>query len=145
MPTLEIRENAIDLLMSVYKATLPQLDGHLCEGGRPVLARVEAFIQAVGVHEDAIFAKRARQLQRQLERHKRDKQARSCSPPPLRSCCCRSALLRLPLSPISFPFGPLSCCVPIACRRGARRRGAPPRAAATRRRRGCRTARSCSR
>jgi 5'-3' exoribonuclease 2 len=75
MPTLEIRENAIDLLMTVYRACLPQLGGYLCVGGRPQLGRVEVFIQRVGVHEDAIFARRARMLARQVERRKRDKMA----------------------------------------------------------------------
>jgi 5'-3' exoribonuclease 2 len=73
MPTLEIRESAIDLLMTVYKALLPTLGGYLCENGRPSLERVETFIQKVGTYEDAIFARRARMLARQVDRRKRDK------------------------------------------------------------------------
>jgi 5'-3' exoribonuclease 2 len=73
MPTLEIRESAIDLLMTVYKALLPALGGYLCENGRPHLERVETFIQKVGGYEDAIFARRARMLARQVNRRKQDK------------------------------------------------------------------------
>ncbi|GAU18237.1 hypothetical protein TSUD_175780, partial [Trifolium subterraneum] len=55
MPTLEIREGALNSLMT------------------PNLSRVEHFIQAVGAHEDKIFQKRAQLHQRQMENVKRRK------------------------------------------------------------------------
>jgi 5'-3' exoribonuclease 2 len=69
MPTLEIREGAIDLLMTTYKRMLPDL-GYLVDGPNVLLDRVEKFIVDIGRHEDAIFQKRMRLLRRQKNRRK---------------------------------------------------------------------------
>lgn len=72
MPTLEIREGAIDLLMTTYKRMLPTL-GHLVDGPNVLLDRVEKFITDIGRHEDAIFQKRMRLLKRQKNRRMHQK------------------------------------------------------------------------
>ena len=45
MPTLDIREGAIELLMRTYKNMLPELGGYLAHGSALNLARVEKFIR----------------------------------------------------------------------------------------------------
>ena len=48
MPTLDIREGAIELLMRTYKGMLPELGGYLAHGSTLDLNRVEKFIQVGG-------------------------------------------------------------------------------------------------
>ncbi|XP_017235687.1 5'-3' exoribonuclease 3 isoform X2 [Daucus carota subsp. sativus] len=73
MPTLDIREGAIDLLLAVYKRKFEDLGGYLTDGHKLDLSRVERFIQTVGTYEQKIFEKRARLHQRLAKRIKRDK------------------------------------------------------------------------
>ena len=72
MPTLEIREGAIDLLMTVYRNLLPTM-GYLCEGSEVNLERVQVFVKEVAKFESQIFQKRGRMLNNQKSRRRREK------------------------------------------------------------------------
>ncbi|XP_059429545.1 5'-3' exoribonuclease 3-like isoform X2 [Corylus avellana] len=82
MPSLEVHEGAIDLLMSVYKKEFKNLGGYLLDMSRLVeedqrkeyinLSRVEKFILLVGSYEDQIFRKRSQIRESKLKRLRKD-------------------------------------------------------------------------
>uniref|UniRef100_A0A673B1G8 5'-3' exoribonuclease n=1 Tax=Sphaeramia orbicularis TaxID=375764 RepID=A0A673B1G8_9TELE len=77
LPSLEIREGAIDRLVNIYKTVVHKTGGYLTQNGYVNLERVEMIMQAVGVAEDNIFKKRKEDdesfKRRQKEKKKRMK------------------------------------------------------------------------
>ena len=61
LPSLEIRENAIDRLIRIYKENVPKFKGYLTENGIPNMERVEIILTSIGRMEDEIFMKRHEQ------------------------------------------------------------------------------------
>ncbi|KAF1899356.1 hypothetical protein Lal_00019484 [Lupinus albus] len=80
MPTLEINEGAIDLLMTVYKKEFKKLGGYLVDMSKVgekkfafvKLSRAEKFILMVGTYEEQIFRRRSEIRERKLRRLIRD-------------------------------------------------------------------------
>jgi 5'-3' exonuclease len=70
LPSLKIREGAIDALMYIYKKVVPELDGFLTEGNGTInLARTEILLKKLALVEDAIFQKQLHAKHRELERN----------------------------------------------------------------------------
>uniref|UniRef100_H2ZNE1 Uncharacterized protein n=1 Tax=Ciona savignyi TaxID=51511 RepID=H2ZNE1_CIOSA len=75
LPSLEIREGAIDKLVRLYKDIVHQTGGYLTSNGQINLGRVEKIMVGIGKMEDAIFRKRresdvsyrAREVKEQLD------------------------------------------------------------------------------
>jgi 5'-3' exonuclease len=67
LPSLKIREGAIDALLYLYKKILPELDGYLTEGnGKINLRRTEILLERLAKIENAVF-------ETQLRFRRRDK------------------------------------------------------------------------
>ncbi|XP_057304692.1 5'-3' exoribonuclease 2-like [Hydractinia symbiolongicarpus] len=87
LPSLEIREGAIDRLVRIYKNCLPQMGGYLGDSGFVNMERVQRILQELGEVEDEIFRKRQqfeegmkRRRQQNEERNKRQRMEGSDSP-----------------------------------------------------------------
>ncbi|XP_051134218.1 5'-3' exoribonuclease 3-like [Andrographis paniculata] len=76
LPSLEIREGCIDLMMKVYKDNFESFGGYLVDmqrvddkkGGYIKLKRVERFILLIGEYEEKIFNRRLESRDRLLKR-----------------------------------------------------------------------------
>ncbi|CAH3196326.1 unnamed protein product [Porites evermanni] len=81
LPSLEIREGAIDRLVGIYKRVLPRCGGYLAKHGIVDLNRVQMVLQELGYVEDEIFKKRQandlaykRRLKENKERERQKRQ-----------------------------------------------------------------------
>ena len=75
LPSLELREGAIDILLKLYKELQGQLGGYICDGGRVNLHRAQMIMQGLAKVEPTIFEKRQLKEERRLENIKRRKEA----------------------------------------------------------------------
>jgi len=58
LPSLEIREGAIDTLLRIWKMELPRMGGYLTNHGELVLSRAQIILEGLARREDEIFRKR---------------------------------------------------------------------------------------
>lgn len=68
LPSLEIREGAIDLLIRLYKQNADKMQGYLTDNGEVHLMRVQVLMEAVSEEEDAIFRRRRADEERRQSR-----------------------------------------------------------------------------
>ncbi|KAI9207923.1 XRN 5'-3' exonuclease N-terminus-domain-containing protein [Polychytrium aggregatum] len=75
LPSLEIREGAIDKLIDIWKKNLPVSGGYLTDHGDIDLSRAEMLLTSLGEMEDEIFRKRKEDEERRKEaKIRRDKE-----------------------------------------------------------------------
>ena len=62
LPSLDIREDAIDTLISIWKTSMGKMGGYVTCDGSVNLARAQIILEALGVKEDAIFRRRHQRI-----------------------------------------------------------------------------------
>lgn len=78
LPSLEIREGAIDKLVGIYKRTVCEMKSYMTKDGEVDLQSVEAVMRSIGRMEDAIFKKRREEeCQRRIRDERRKNQNRN--------------------------------------------------------------------
>ncbi|KAJ7276141.1 XRN 5'-3' exonuclease N-terminus-domain-containing protein [Mycena haematopus] len=73
LPSLEIREGAIDTLLRIWKQELPRMGGYLTNHGDIVLERAQIILEGLAQREDDIFRRRREAEDRQDQSAKRRK------------------------------------------------------------------------
>lgn len=58
LPSLEIREGAIDALLKIWKSELGRMGGYLTNHGKVDLARAQVILEGLAKNEDSIFQRR---------------------------------------------------------------------------------------
>jgi 5'-3' exoribonuclease 2 len=58
LPSLEIREGAIDTLLKIWKQELPRMGGYLTNHGHIELSRAQIILEGLAHREDEIFQRR---------------------------------------------------------------------------------------
>lgn len=76
LPSLEIREGAIDKLVNIYKRCLPRMGGYLAKSGIADLPRVQRILHELGELEDEIFRKR-QQFEEGMKRRRKQNDERN--------------------------------------------------------------------
>ncbi|KAG6907833.1 hypothetical protein DXG01_007215 [Tephrocybe rancida] len=73
LPSLEIREGAIDTLLKIWKQELPRMGGYLTSHGQLEMSRAQIILDGLAKREDEIFRKRREAEERQDQNAKRRK------------------------------------------------------------------------
>ncbi|THG94688.1 hypothetical protein EW026_g6827 [Hermanssonia centrifuga] len=73
LPSLEIREGAIDTLLKIWRDELPRMGGYLTNHGQLELSRAQIILEGLAKREDEIFRRRREAEERQDHEAKRRK------------------------------------------------------------------------
>ena len=73
LPSLEIREKAIDRLISIYKSSVSKTNGWLTDSGRVNISRVQLILKDLALLEDEIFKSRR---ENEMDFRKKNKERR---------------------------------------------------------------------
>ena len=76
LPSLEIREGAIDTLLKIWKTELPRMKSYITNHGTVQMDSVQVVLQALAQEEDAIFRRRKEQDERQERRMQEQQDAK---------------------------------------------------------------------
>jgi len=74
LPSLDIREGALDLLIETYKQVLPALGGYLTHEGEVDLVLADVLLSRIGLVEDEIFRRRRENDERMARRRAQQQQ-----------------------------------------------------------------------
>ncbi|XP_055322156.1 5'-3' exoribonuclease 2 homolog isoform X2 [Sitodiplosis mosellana] len=80
LPSLEIREGAIDRLINLYKNCVYKTSGYLTNSGEVNLERVQMILRDLGMVEDDIFTQRQKREIQFRERNKANKKRKPDTP-----------------------------------------------------------------
>ena len=58
LPSLDIREGAIDMLLKIWRENLPLMGGYLTDNGTVDLKRAQIILDGLAAREDEVFANR---------------------------------------------------------------------------------------
>lgn len=73
LPSLEIREGAIDTLVDIWKRSLPHMGGYVTDSGEANLSRLQLICTELGQIEDKVFVERREKEERRKAAAKRRK------------------------------------------------------------------------
>jgi 5'-3' exoribonuclease 2 len=73
LPSLEIREGAIDTLLKIWKSELPRMGSYLTNHGKVEMKNAQIILEGIGRQEDEIFQRRKEAEERQDANTKRRK------------------------------------------------------------------------
>ncbi|KAI0824633.1 XRN 5'-3' exonuclease N-terminus-domain-containing protein [Trametes gibbosa] len=73
LPSLEIREGAIDTLLKIWRTELPRMGGYITNHGQLELSRAQIILEGLARREDEIFRRRRESEERQDQAAKRRK------------------------------------------------------------------------